>query len=110
MSDDEVKPTSDDSDDEYMTSRAKNLHQFPLCPPFGDGESGLQVTMADDSETVDFDSLFITPDIIIMMRVESNRYATGIIQAVRASRRVSSRRSMYYTWTCVKPLCVQPCC
>jgi len=92
MSDDEVKPTIDDSGVEYMTSWVKNLHQFPLCAPFGDGDSDLQVTMAENSETVDFDSHFITPDIIRMMRVESNGYATGSIQAVRASRRVSSRR------------------
>ena len=40
-------------------------------------ESGLQVTMADDSESLVHDNLFITPDFI-------RRYATGLIQVVWA--------------------------
>ena len=87
-------------DDPGATEWVHNLENYPVNPPFT-GNSGFQIPIPDDATPLFFYELFITDQIIKLIKRETNRYAASTCRAARRRNPNLSRRSFFNQWKTV---------
>ena len=100
-SDTEIEDEGSEDDDESQdTEWVRKFRNLPLKAPFT-GKPGLQLDMPADASPVDFYRLFVTGDVIKLMKSETNKYAQ---QKKKEKLRTTPQlppRSIYNQWTSV---------
>lgn len=92
---------ADSADEAGMTDWVRNLNNYPLKAPFT-GQTGIQVPVPEDASPLFFYKLFLTQDVIKLIKRETNVYAAECVDEKQreAERRNQplGKRSWYRTW------------
>ncbi|GFO08497.1 PiggyBac transposable element-derived protein 4 [Plakobranchus ocellatus] len=83
----------------------RNMHNFPLPPPFP-ANPGIQFQVEDDFSPKKAYDLIITNDLIKFFKAETNRYAREVF-AIRREKGDLKEHSRIHQWTAVKQIDIQ---